>query len=56
LSDRYAFLDGRKTNAMRWIIDLKNRGLLLFVNNKVICGSNLVLTAEMFQQKQINSF
>jgi hypothetical protein len=51
LSDRDVFLDGRQANAMRWFVDLKERGLLLFVHNKSNCGSKLVLAAEMFHQK-----
>jgi len=54
LSDMDVFLDGRQANAMKWFVDLKEHGILLFVHNKADCGSTLVLTAEMFHQEQNN--
>ena len=56
LNDRDVFFDGRQANAMRWFVDLKERGLLMFVHKQANCGSNLVLTAEMFHQNQSNNF
>jgi hypothetical protein len=50
LNDREVFLDGRQANAMRWFLDLKERGILLFVHNVGSCGSKLILAAEMFHQ------
>ena len=56
LSDPEVFLDGRQANAMRWFVDLKEHGILLFVHNKAECGSTLVLAAEMFHKKENTCF
>jgi hypothetical protein len=53
LSDRDVYLDGRQANAMRWFVDLKERGILLFDHNAIRCGSKLVLAAEMFHQHDV---
>jgi hypothetical protein len=51
LCDQEVFLDGRQASALRWFVDLKVRGLLMFVHNSSACGSRLVLAAEKFHAK-----